>query len=74
MKPLLFFTIKKEKEKEKGRGNYISTLNYTPYFTLHPKLFECTFCTLNYDFYYTLHPDIKFTINLDENLKFRLQM
>ena len=31
---------------------YFTTLNYAPNYTLHPKLFECTFCTLNY---HTLH-------------------
>ena len=43
----------------------LTTLNYTSYYTLHPKLFECTFCTLNYDTCYTLHPDVKFAVNLD---------
>ena len=41
------------------------TLNYTPNYTLHHKLFECTFCTLIYNYCYTLHPDIKFVVNLD---------
>ena len=49
------------------------TLNYTLNYTLHPKFFEHMFCTLNYNFCYTLHSDIKFTINLDGNLKFRVQ-
>ena len=31
------------------------------------------FCILNYNFCYTLHSDIKFAVNLDENLKFRIQ-
>ena len=48
-------------------------LNYTSYYTLHHKLFECTFCTLNYDSYYTLHLDVKFAVNLDGNLKFRMK-
>ena len=37
---------------------HFTTLNYTSNYTLHPKLFKCTFCILNYDFYYTLHPNI----------------
>ena len=39
------------------------TLNYTPY----------QFCTLNYDHFYTLHLDVKFSVNLDGNSKFRVQ-
>ena len=35
---------------------------------LHFKL-KYTFCILNYDLCYTLHNDIKFVVNLDENLK-----
>ena len=38
-----------------------------------PKLFEYTFCTLNYNSCYTLHHDVKFSVNLDGNSKFRMQ-
>ena len=31
------------------------------------------FTTLNYILNYTLHPEIKFVVNLDRNLKFRMQ-
>ena len=46
---------------------HFTTLNYTPDYTLHPKLFECTLCTLNYYTNDTLHPDISFTVMLDRN-------
>ena len=49
------------------------TLNYIPYYTLHPTLFEYTFCALNYDSCYTLHLNIKFSINLDRNPICRVQ-
>ena len=52
---------------------YFITLNYSLNYTLHHKLFEYMFCTLNYDYCYTLHPDVKFAINLDVNIKFRVQ-
>ena len=55
------------------RKLYFTTLNYTLNYTLHLKFFECMFCTLNYNFCYTLHSDIKFVVNLDGNLKFRVQ-
>ena len=29
---------------------YFTTLNYTQYYILHPKLFKCMFCALNYEF------------------------
>ena len=51
---------------------YFTTLNYTLDYTLHLKLFECMFCTLNYDSCYTLHHAVKFAINLDGNIKFRV--
>ena len=44
---------------------HFTTLNYTPNFTLHPKLFKCTFCILNYDHCYTLHHNVKFAVMLD---------
>ena len=44
---------------------HFTTLNNTSNYTLHSKLFECTFCTLHYDSCYTLHPDINFIVNLD---------
>ena len=44
---------------------HFTTSNYTSCYTLHHKLFECTFYTLNYEPCYTLHPDVKFAINLD---------
>ena len=44
----------------------MTTLNYTPSYILHPKIFECTFCTLNYDYCYILHPNVKFAVNLDK--------
>ena len=47
---------------------YISILNYTIDYTLHPKLFESMFCTLNYDLCYTLHPNIKFALNFDRKI------
>ena len=59
-------------KKKRGKLHFI-TLNYTLNYTLHPKFFKCMFCTLNYDSCYTLHPDIKFVVNLDENIKFRVQ-
>ena len=34
---------------------HFTTLDYTPNYTLHPKLFGCTFCTLIYHICYTLH-------------------
>ena len=49
------------------------TLNYTLNYTLYPKLFECIFCTLNYEHCYILQSDIKFSIKLDGNPKFRVQ-
>ena len=50
------------------------TINYTQYYTLYPKLFECTFCTLNYNHCYTLHPNVKFTDSLDGNSTFMMQI
>ena len=52
---------------QKIRGNYTTILNYTPNYTLHPKLFECTFCTINYNPYYTLHYNVNFRVKLDRN-------
>ena len=52
------------------RKLYFITLNYVIYYTLHPKLFECTFYTINYDPCYTLHTNVKFGVNLNENSKF----
>ena len=49
---------------------HFTTLNYTPDYTLHPKLFECTLCTLNYYICYTLHPDVNFIVMLDGNLEY----
>ena len=46
---------------------YFTTLNYTPDYTLHLKLLECTLCILNYHTYYTLYPDVSFTVKLDGN-------
>ena len=40
-------------------------LNYTLNYTLHAKLFECTFCTKNYDSCYILYPNVKFVFNLN---------
>ena len=57
----------RRKVQENGKLHF-TTLNYTLYYTLQPKFFECIFYTLNYDPYYTLHPhprDIKFAIKLD---------
>ena len=50
----------------KGKLHF-TILNYTPDYTLHPKLFECTLSTLNYHTYYTLHSDVSFTVKLDGN-------
>ena len=47
------------------RKLHFNTLNYTPDYTLNPKLFKCTLCILNYHTYYTLHPDFSFPIKLD---------
>ena len=47
--------------KYKGKL-YFTTLNYTSYYTLYPKIFEYTFWTLNYDSCYTLHPNYKFRV------------
>ena len=44
---------------------HFTTINYTSYYTLHLKLFECNFCILNYDHCYILHPDIKFAVILN---------
>ena len=44
---------------------HFTTLNYNSYYTLHPKLFECTICTLNYNTYYPLPLDVSFTVILD---------
>ena len=55
------------------KENYTLSSKLYSIYTLHPKLFECMFCTLNYDICYTLHSYVKFSINLDENLKFRIQ-
>ena len=52
---------------------HFTSLNYTTYYTLYSKLFDCIFCTLNYDICYTLHPYIKFGVKLDGNSKFRMQ-
>ena len=59
-----------------GASNYICRkgelhfiiLNYIPDFTLHHKLFKCTFYILNYDHCYTLHLDVKFAVNLDKKV------
>ena len=51
----------------KGKLHF-TTLNYTLDYTLHFKLFECTFYILNYDICYTLHSIVSFTIKLDGNL------
>ena len=50
--------------QKNGELHFI-TLNYISDYTLHHKLFECTFSILNYEPYYTLHPDVKFAVNLD---------
>ena len=49
----------------KKKKLYLTTLNYSSNYTLHPRLFVCTFCTINYDYCYTLHYHIKFVVNLD---------
>ena len=41
---------------------HFTTLNYPLDYTLHSKLFDCTFCTLNYHIYHALHPDVIFTV------------
>ena len=51
----------------KVRKLHFTTLNYTSDYTLHSKLFECTFYILNYDHFYTLHHDDSFTVKLDRN-------
>ena len=51
----------------KKKKLHFTILNYTLDYTLHPKLFECTFYTLNFNIYYILHPKITFTIILIEN-------
>ena len=51
----------------KGKLHF-TTQNYTPDYTLHPKLFECTLCTLNYHTYYTLHPSVTFVVMFNEML------
>ena len=45
---------------------HFTSLNYIPKYTLHYKLFECTFYNINYNSCYTLHVNIKFFVNLDE--------
>ena len=65
----LLLTITNEKKnnfncKFKGKLHF-TTLNYTPDYTLHHKLFEWTFCSLNYDICYTSHPNIKFRVTMD---------
>ena len=67
----LLLTITNEKKnnfncKFKGKLHF-TTLNYTPDYTLHHKLFKCTISTLNYYAYYTLHPDVSFSVKLDGN-------
>ena len=52
---------------------HLTTLNNTLDYILHHKLFEYTFCTLKYDSCYTLDPNVKFAVNLDGNLKFKVQ-
>ena len=54
--------------KIKGKLHF-TTLNYTPKYTLHPKLFGCTVYTLNYDSCYTLRPSVSFTVKFDGNMK-----
>ena len=44
-----------------GKLHFI-TLNYALDYTLHPKLFDCTFCTINYHTYHTLHPGVIFAV------------
>ena len=44
---------------------YFTIIKYTFNYTLHLKIFKCTFYTLNFDYCYTLYSDIKFTVNLD---------
>ena len=51
-----------------GRKLHFTTLNYISDYTLHSKLFECTFCTINYDHCHILHPDVKFSVNFDEKV------
>ena len=41
---------------------HFTTLNYPLDYTLHSKLFDCTFCTLNYHIYHVLHPGVIFTV------------
>jgi len=55
------------------RKLYFTTLNYILHYTLHLKLFECTFCTISYDSCYTLHLNVEFDVNLDGNQKFMVQ-
>ena len=43
---------------------HFTTINYTPDYTLHSKLFKCTFYTINY---HTLHPTVTFTVKLNRN-------
>ena len=50
---------------QKNEELHFIALNYTSDYTLHHKLFKCTFCILNYNPCYTLLPDVKFVINLD---------
>ena len=51
-----------------GRKLHFTALNYISDYTLHSKLFKCTFCTINYDHCHILHPDVKFSVNFDEKV------
>ena len=61
----MIVVVSKERKKKEEEKLHFTTLNYTPNYILHHKLFECRFCTINYDIWYTLHLDIKFVVNLD---------
>ena len=54
----MIFHIKARLSEKKNGKLYFTSLNFTTYYTLHPKFFECTFFTLNFNHCYTLHPDL----------------
>ena len=51
-------------KRNKGKLHF-TTLNYALCYTLHLKLFECTFCTLNYHTNHILHLGVTFAITFN---------
>ena len=60
----ILILIEKLRREDFEEKLYFITLNYILCYTLHLKIFKCTFSTLNYDPCYNLPHNVKFAVNL----------